>query len=147
MTGLRQPRFAKLLHVDVGTLRNGKQRRREPIGPVKALLRPIQTDPKAVLEALNKRGRDDPRGAARRIFEETSRRQALVAESQVFDAKGSAAIVGSSPSSGPRRCGDLTCGLAKRFLKIVGPVITGPLVTGSDPSILNCQPLFGPGRR
>ena len=52
MTGLRQPRFAKLLHVDVGTLRNGKQRRREPIGPVKALLRAIQTDPKAVLEAL-----------------------------------------------------------------------------------------------
>jgi hypothetical protein len=53
----------------------------------------------------------------------------------------------SSPSSGPRRCGDLTCGLAKRFLKIVGPVITGPIVTASDPSTLNCQLLFGPGRR
>jgi putative transcriptional regulator len=52
MTGLSQPRFAKLLHVDVGTLRNWEQGRREPSGPAKALLRAIKTDPKAVLRAL-----------------------------------------------------------------------------------------------
>ena len=52
VTGLSQPRFAKLLHVDVGTLRNWEQGRREPTGPAKALLRAIQTDPKAVLKAL-----------------------------------------------------------------------------------------------
>jgi putative transcriptional regulator len=52
ITGLSQPRFAKLLHVDVGTLRNWEQGRREPTGPAKALLRAIQTDPKAVLKAL-----------------------------------------------------------------------------------------------
>jgi putative transcriptional regulator len=52
MTGLSQPRFAQLLHVDVGTLRNWEQGRREPTGPAKALLRAIKTDPKAVLKAL-----------------------------------------------------------------------------------------------
>lgn len=52
MTGLSQPQFAKLLYVDVGTLRNWEQGRREPTGPAKALLRAIKTDPKAVLKAL-----------------------------------------------------------------------------------------------
>ena len=52
MTGLSQPRFAKMLHVHVGTLRNWEQGRREPTGPAKALLRAIQADPKAVLKAL-----------------------------------------------------------------------------------------------
>ena len=52
MTGLSQPQFAKLLHVDVGTLRNWEQGRREPTGPAKALLRAIKTDPKSVLKAL-----------------------------------------------------------------------------------------------
>ena len=52
MTGLSQPQFAKLLHVDVGTLRNWEQGRREPTGPAKALLRAIKIDPKAVLKAL-----------------------------------------------------------------------------------------------
>jgi putative transcriptional regulator len=52
MTGLSQPQFAKLLHVDVGTLRNWEQGRREPTGPAKALLWAIKTDPKAVLRAL-----------------------------------------------------------------------------------------------
>jgi hypothetical protein len=58
---------------DVGTLRNWEQGR-ELIGPAKSLLRAIQTDPEAVLKAfgrVNNRGRDGPRGAARRIFEET----------------------------------------------------------------------------
>jgi putative transcriptional regulator len=52
ITGLSQPRFAQLLHVDVGTLRNWEQGRRDPTGPAKALLRAISTDPKAVLKAL-----------------------------------------------------------------------------------------------
>lgn len=40
--GLSQPVFAKLLHVDVGTLRNWKQGRREPTGPARALLTAIR---------------------------------------------------------------------------------------------------------
>ena len=52
LTGLSQPQFARLLHVDVGTLRNWEQGRREPTGPAKALLRAIKSDPKAVLKAL-----------------------------------------------------------------------------------------------
>src|SRR5215475_315252 len=50
--GLSQPQFAALLHVDVGTLRNWEQGRREPTGPAKALLTAIQRDPVHVLRAL-----------------------------------------------------------------------------------------------
>ena len=52
LTGLSQPKFARILHVDVGTLRNWEQGRREPTGPARALLRAIQNDPRAVLKAL-----------------------------------------------------------------------------------------------
>lgn len=52
ITGLSQVKFARLLGVDVGTLRNWEQGRREPTGPAKALLRAIQRDPKSVLKAL-----------------------------------------------------------------------------------------------
>ncbi len=52
LTGLSQTKFARLLGVDVGTLRNWEQGRREPTGPAKALLRAIKQDPKAVLKAL-----------------------------------------------------------------------------------------------
>jgi putative transcriptional regulator len=52
VTGLSQPKFAKVLDVDVGTLRNWEQGRREPTGPARALLRAIKNDPKHVLEAL-----------------------------------------------------------------------------------------------
>lgn len=52
MTGLSQTRFARLLGVDVGTLRNWEQGRREPTGPAKALLRAIRRDPESVLKAL-----------------------------------------------------------------------------------------------
>jgi putative transcriptional regulator len=51
-TGLSQPKFARLLNVDVGTLRNWEQGRREPTGPAKALLKAIKHDPKSVLKAL-----------------------------------------------------------------------------------------------
>ena len=50
--GLSQPKFAALLHVDVGTLRNWEQGRREPTGPAKALLTAIRRDPAHVLKAL-----------------------------------------------------------------------------------------------
>ena len=51
-TGLTQARFAAMIDVQLGTLRNWEQGRREPTGPAKALLRAIHNDPKHVLEAL-----------------------------------------------------------------------------------------------
>lgn len=50
--GLSQPKFAALLRVDVGTLRNWEQGIREPTGPAKALLTAIRNDPDNVLKAL-----------------------------------------------------------------------------------------------
>ena len=50
--GLSQPKFAALLHVDVGTLRNWEQGRREPTGTARALLTAIRRDPTHVLKAL-----------------------------------------------------------------------------------------------
>lgn len=50
--GLSQPKFAKLMQVNVGTLRNWEQGLREPTGPAKALLTAIRKDPKNVLKAL-----------------------------------------------------------------------------------------------
>jgi putative transcriptional regulator len=42
-----------LINVQIGTLRNWEQGRREPTGPAKALLRAIKRDPEHVLAALN----------------------------------------------------------------------------------------------
>lgn len=53
-TKLSQPDFAALLGVEVSTLRNWEQGRREPTGPAKALLRAIQNDPEHVLRALTR---------------------------------------------------------------------------------------------
>lgn len=52
ITKLSQAKFAAVLQVDVGTLRNWEQGRRNPTGPAKALLRAIQADPRNVLRAL-----------------------------------------------------------------------------------------------
>lgn len=52
-TGLSQSRFAKVLDVQVGTLRNWEQGRRQPTGPARALLRAIHNDPEHVLKALS----------------------------------------------------------------------------------------------
>lgn len=52
MTQLSQPKFARILDIDIGTLRNWEQGRREPTGPARALLRAIKNDPKGVLKAL-----------------------------------------------------------------------------------------------
>jgi putative transcriptional regulator len=47
-----QAKFAALIDVQLGTLRNWEQGRREPTGPAKALLRAIHNDPEHVLCAL-----------------------------------------------------------------------------------------------
>jgi putative transcriptional regulator len=51
-TRLSQAKFASLLSIEVATLRNWEQGRRQPAGPARALLRAIQNDPVAVLRAL-----------------------------------------------------------------------------------------------
>jgi len=53
-TGLSQAEFARLLGVELGTLRNWEQGRREPTGPARALLRAISNDPEHVLSALRR---------------------------------------------------------------------------------------------
>ena len=50
---LTQAQFARLLTVELSTLRNWEQGRREPQGPAKALLRAISKDPRNVLRALS----------------------------------------------------------------------------------------------
>jgi len=52
LTRLSQPDFAALLGVELSTLRNWEQGRREPTGPAKALLRAIRSDPEHVIRAL-----------------------------------------------------------------------------------------------
>ena len=52
-TGLTQAKFAAMIDVQLGTLRNWEQGRREPTGPAKALLRAIYNDPKHVIQALS----------------------------------------------------------------------------------------------
>jgi putative transcriptional regulator len=51
-TKLSQAKFAALLRVEVSTLRNWEQGRREPTGPAKALIYAIWKDPTHVLKAL-----------------------------------------------------------------------------------------------
>jgi putative transcriptional regulator len=51
--GLSQSRFAAIIGVSVRTLQNWEQGRREPEGPAKALLRVVDRDPEAVLQALH----------------------------------------------------------------------------------------------
>jgi putative transcriptional regulator len=51
-TGLSQSKFAEILSIEVSTLRNWEQGRRDPTGPARALLRAIRNDPVAVIRAL-----------------------------------------------------------------------------------------------
>jgi len=51
-TGLSQQNFARVIHVDVGTLRNWEQGRRGPTGPARALLHVIMKNPKDTLRVL-----------------------------------------------------------------------------------------------
>jgi len=47
-----QAQFAMMIGVSKSTLQNWEQGRREPEGPAKALLRVVDKNPKAVLDAL-----------------------------------------------------------------------------------------------
>ena len=51
--GLTQAHFAALMGVSSRTLQNWEQGRREPDGPAKALLRVVEREPQAVLQALH----------------------------------------------------------------------------------------------
>jgi putative transcriptional regulator len=51
-TGLSQAKFAEVIEVGVGTLRNWEQGRRDPTGPAKALLKIIKKDPKHTIAVL-----------------------------------------------------------------------------------------------
>lgn len=53
ITGLSQAKFAELLSIEVATLRNWEQGRREPTGPARALLRAIRNNPIEVIKALS----------------------------------------------------------------------------------------------
>lgn len=52
-TGLTQSEFARMIGVSVRTLQNWEQGRREPEGPARALLRVVECEPEAVLNALH----------------------------------------------------------------------------------------------
>lgn len=52
-TGLSQANFSRIIHVQLGTLKNWEQGRRDPTGPAKALLQVIRKDPAHVLKALS----------------------------------------------------------------------------------------------
>lgn len=51
--GLTQADFSRMIGVSIKTLQNWEQGRREPDGPAKALLRVVEREPQAVLNALH----------------------------------------------------------------------------------------------
>ena len=51
-TGLSQAKFAKVIHVALGTLKNWEQGHRDPTGPARALLQVIKKDPRHVIKTL-----------------------------------------------------------------------------------------------
>lgn len=53
LTGLSQAKFAELLGIELSTLRNWEQGRRQPTGPAQALLRAIRNNPIEVIRALS----------------------------------------------------------------------------------------------
>jgi putative transcriptional regulator len=50
--GLSQPRFAALMGISVGTLRNWEQGRRKPEGSARVLLQVVAKHPEAVLDVV-----------------------------------------------------------------------------------------------
>jgi putative transcriptional regulator len=54
--GASQAEFALMIGVSVSTLRNWEQGRRTPDGPALALLRVAAKNPKAVIDALHRKG-------------------------------------------------------------------------------------------
>jgi putative transcriptional regulator len=53
LTGLSQAKFAEMLDIDLSTVRNWEQGRRQPTGPARALLRAIRNNPLEVIKALS----------------------------------------------------------------------------------------------
>jgi putative transcriptional regulator len=53
--GLSQEKFAQLLGISIGTLRNWEQGRRKPEGPARVLLKVASKHPDAVLDAVFER--------------------------------------------------------------------------------------------
>ena len=53
LTGLSQAKFAEMLDIDLSTVRNWEQGRRQPTGPARALLRAIRNNPLGVIKALS----------------------------------------------------------------------------------------------
>jgi putative transcriptional regulator len=52
-TGLSQSQFALLIGVKLKTLQNWEQGRRRPVGPARALLKIMQTNPEGAIKALH----------------------------------------------------------------------------------------------
>jgi putative transcriptional regulator len=52
--GLSQPKFAALMGISVGTLRNWEQGRRRPEGSARVLLRVVERHPEAVFETVER---------------------------------------------------------------------------------------------
>ncbi len=50
--GLSQAKFAAMLGISIGTLRNWEQGRRKPQGPARVLLRVAQKHPEAILDSV-----------------------------------------------------------------------------------------------
>lgn len=50
--GLSQDKFARMLGISVGTLRNWEQGRRKPEGPARILLRVAEKHPEAILDTV-----------------------------------------------------------------------------------------------
>ena len=62
--GLSQAKFAALLGISVNTLQNWEQRRRQPEGPARVLLRVAAAHPDALLDVARTRRRRRQRSAA-----------------------------------------------------------------------------------
>ncbi|MEI6205335.1 MAG: helix-turn-helix domain-containing protein [Desulfuromonadales bacterium] len=67
--GLSQDKFADLVGISVGTLRNWEQGRRKPEGPARVLLRVASCHPEALLDT----GREQPKRADRTPSHSTGR--------------------------------------------------------------------------
>ena len=63
--GLSQPKFAALMGISVGTLRNWEQGRRKPEGSARVLLRVVERHPEVVLETVGS-GLEVPNAGAQR---------------------------------------------------------------------------------
>jgi len=64
--GLSQPKFAALMGISVGTLRNWEQGRRKPEGSARVLLRVVERHPEAVFEAVDSGAHKAPRSSRSR---------------------------------------------------------------------------------